>query len=118
MPQSQFRPYSASDALRSDRSASDRARHRHKVRKAIRENISDIIAEEAIIGRAGDRVVKVPIRGIREYRFVYGDNAPGVGTGNGDSQSGQPVLGEQSGAGKGGGGDGPGSDYYLSLIHI
>lgn len=118
MPQSQFRPYSASDALRSDRSAGDRARHRHKVRQAIRENISDIIAEEAIIGRAGDRVVKVPIRGIREYRFVYGDNTPGVGTGNGDSQSGQPVPGDQSGAGKGGGGDEPGADYYETEITV
>jgi uncharacterized protein len=118
MTQSQFRPYSASDALRSDRSAGDRARPRHKVRQAIRENIADIIAEEAIIGRAGDRVVKVPIRGIREYRFVFGDNSPGVGTGQGDSQSGQPVSGDQSGAGKGGGGDEAGVDYYETDITL
>ena len=28
-------------------------------------------------GRDRDRIIKVPIRGIREYRFVYGDNHAG-----------------------------------------
>ena len=65
-----FRPYSSSDALRSDRSAGDRLRHRHKVRQAIRENISDIISEESIIGQSRDRIIKVPIRGVKEYRFI------------------------------------------------
>ncbi|HFD15623.1 MAG TPA: DUF444 family protein, partial [Rhodospirillales bacterium] len=46
-----FRPYSESDALRSDRSAGDRQRHREKLRRSLRENIADIIAEESIIGR-------------------------------------------------------------------
>ena len=36
-----FRPYSESDAQRSDRSATDRLRHRQKVRQAIREYIED-----------------------------------------------------------------------------
>jgi uncharacterized sporulation protein YeaH/YhbH (DUF444 family) len=78
-----FRPYSHSDALRSDRSAGDRLRHRQKVREAIRENVADIISEESIIGQGRDKIIKVPIRGVKEYRFVYGDNTPGVGTGDG-----------------------------------
>src|SRR5213594_4289560 len=86
-----FRPFRASDAERSDRSAGDRARHRLKVRESIRDNIADIIAEESIIGKDREKIIKVPIRGIREYRFVYGDNAAGVGQGTGDSQSGQVV---------------------------
>ena len=73
-----FREYRISDAERSDRSAGDRLRHRQKVRESIRENIADIIAEESIIGKDKDRVIKVPLRGIKEYRFVFGDNAPGV----------------------------------------
>ena len=73
-----FRPYSTSEGLRSDRSAGDRLRHRQKVRKAIRSNLADIIAEEAILTKAPDRVIKVPIRGIREYRFIFGENAPRV----------------------------------------
>ena len=62
-----FQPYSESDALRSDRSAGDRLRHRQKVRQAIRDNITDIIAEESIIGQSRDKIIKIPIRGIREY---------------------------------------------------
>ena len=118
MLHSQFRAFST-DSLRSDRSAGDRARHRHKVRQAIRENIGDVVAEEAIIGRSGDRMVKVPIRGIREYRFVYGKNQPGVGTGEGDTEVGQSVgQGDQSGAGKGQGGNEPGQDYYETEISL
>ncbi|MFQ5468791.1 MAG: sporulation protein YhbH [Gammaproteobacteria bacterium] len=114
-----IRPYSPSDALRSDRSAGDRLRHRRKIRQAIRENISDIISEESIIGQDKDRVIKVPIRGIKEYRFVYGDNTPGVGTGDGDSQKGQ-VIGQagQDQADGGQSGDQPGMDYYETDITL
>ncbi len=86
-----FREYRPSDAERSDRSAGDRLRHRQKVRESIRENIADIIAEESIIGKDRDRVIKVPLRGIKEYRFVFGENAPGVGQGDGNAQPGQVV---------------------------
>src|SRR5439155_11724726 len=109
-----FRPYEPADAERSDRSAGDRTRHRVKVRESIRENIADIIAEESIIGKNRGRIIKVPIRGIREYKFVYGDNTPGVGQGTGDSQSGQ-VVGKVKGQGTRGedkAGDQPGTDYY------
>ena len=67
-----FRPFHASDAERSDRAAGNRARHREKVRQAIRENIADIIAEESIIGKDRDRIIKVPIWGVKEYRFIFG----------------------------------------------
>src|SRR3989475_12846519 len=90
-PDTIFRPYRHSDAERSDRSAGDRLRHRQKVRESIRENIADIIAEESIIGKDKDRVIKVPLRGIKEYRFVYGENEAGGAPGNRDSQTGQGV---------------------------
>mgnify|MGYP000247650096 CR=1 FL=1 len=86
-----FRPFVPSDAERSDRSAGDRARHRLKLRESIRDNIADIIAEESIIGKDRGKIIKVPIRGIKEFRFVYGENTPGVGQGNGESQQGQVV---------------------------
>ncbi|MEE8197553.1 MAG: sporulation protein YhbH [Acidiferrobacterales bacterium] len=114
-----FRPYSHSDALRSDRSAGDRLRHRQKVRQAIRENIADIVAEESIIGQGRDKIIKVPIRGVKEYQFVYGDNAPGVGAGDGNSEPGQ-VVGKagDKGRGDGRGGDQPGVDYYETDITL
>jgi sporulation protein YhbH len=114
-----IRPYSPSDALRSDRSAGDRLRHRQKVRQAIRENIADIISEESIIGQSRDKIIKVPIRGIREYRFVFGKNNPRVGTGDGDSKSGQVVgkAGEQV-QGPGRAGEEAGIDYYETDVAL
>src|ERR1051325_6893585 len=120
-PPSIFRPYRNSDAERSDRSAGDRLRHRQKVRESIRENIADIIAEESIIGKDKDRVIKVPLRGIKEYRFVYGENEAGVAQGNGDSQPGQ-VVGQARREGQKGdedrAGDRPGQDYYETDVTL
>ncbi len=116
-----FREYRISDAERSDRSAGDRLRHRQKVRESIRENIADIIAEESIIGKNKDRVIKVPLRGIKEYRFVYGENSPGAAQGDGDSRPGQ-VVGKtgKDGPGKGDeqAGDRPGVDYYETDVTL
>ena len=116
-----FREYRISDAERSDRSAGDRLRHREKVRESIRENISDIIAEESIIGKNKDKIIKVPLRGIKEYRFIYGENAPGVGQGDGNAQPGQ-VVGKtgKDGQGQGDGkaGDRPGVDYYETDVTL
>jgi uncharacterized protein len=114
-----FREYRPSDAERSDRSAGDRLRHRQKVRESIRENISDIIAEESIIGKDKDRVIKVPIRGIKEYRFIFGENSPGAAQGDGESRPGQ-VVGKVGKEGKGDelAGDRPGVDYYETDVTL
>jgi uncharacterized protein len=107
------------DSKGSDRSAGDRQRHREKLREAIRENIADIISEESIIGRDRDRIIKVPIRGIKEYRFVFGENNPQVGSGDGDTEPGQ-VIGSapQEGNGAGRAGDEPGMDYYETDVTL
>jgi len=116
-----FHPYRRSDAERSDRSAGDRLRHRQKVRESIRENIADIIAEESIIGKDRDRVIKVPLRGIKEYRFVFGDNEPAVSQGSGQSQPGQvvgQVRREGQKASEDRAGDRPGQDYYETDVTL
>jgi len=115
-----FRPFSEADALRSDRSAGDRKRHREKLRRAIRDNIADIIAEESIIGRARDRIIRVPIRGVKEYRFVYGDNEGGVGQGKGDTRPGQVVgrAGQRGRGEVGPAGNQPGADVYETEITL
>jgi sporulation protein YhbH len=93
-----------------DRSASDRSRHKKKIEKAIRDGITDIVAEESIIGQDGKKRIKIPVRGIKEWQFVYGDNvnqkkigsAPGQDIEQGQVvKKGQPP-GSGSGAGKAG----------------
>ena len=105
---------------RSDRSASDRTRHREKIRETIKDNITDIISEESIIGKSGDKVIKIPIRGVKEYRFIYGDGSPGVGQGEGDTQPGDKVGEGQGDASPMGdkAGDKPGEDYYETDITL
>ncbi|MBZ0273722.1 DUF444 family protein [bacterium] len=115
----EFRMHESADT-RGDRSARDRLRHREKVKEAIKENIAEILSEEAIITRSGDRTVKVPIRGIKEYKFVYGDNAPGVAGGDGNVRRGQVV---EPGQGPMAGlpdkaGDAPGDDIYETEVTI
>ena len=79
-----------------DRSASDRRRHKQKIEKAIRDGVHHIVSEESIIGQDGKKKIKIPVRGIKEYRFIYGDNSSNkkVGSAPGkDIKKGQ-VVGE------------------------
>ena len=65
-----FRPYTPT-SQRSDRSARDRTRHREKIKEAIRHNIGDIIAEESIIGRDKDKIIKEDTTKYGEFVSSY-----------------------------------------------
>ena len=58
-----------------DRSASDRSRHKKKIEEAIKDGIHHIVSDESIIGKDGKKKFKIPVKGIKEYRFVYSDNS-------------------------------------------
>jgi len=107
-----FRSYTPT-SQRSDRSARDRARHRQKIKSSIRDNIGDILAEESIIGRDGQRIVKIPIRSIKEYRFIYGENSAGVAQGDGNQKPGDVV---DKGDPNNGQGQGPGDQAGVDAI--
>ena len=94
-----------------DRSATDRRRHKQKIEKAIKEGIHNIVAEESIIGKDGKKKIKIPVRGIKEYRFVYdqGNNSKKVGSAPGkDIQKGQKIGDAKKEKGQGSGGGKPG----------
>ena len=77
-----------------DRSATDRRRHKEKIEKAIKEGIHDIIADESIIGQDGKKKLRIPVRGIKEYKFVHsqGPNSKNVGSAPGkEIKKGQKV---------------------------
>ena len=116
----EFRPYSVSEGLRSDRSAGDRLRHRQKVREAIRANVADIVAEEAILTKTPDQVIKVPISGIKEYRFIFDEKMPRVAAaGKAQVKAGQVVgFAPNEQGGLPGAGDRPGLDYYETEITV
>jgi sporulation protein YhbH len=99
----------------------DQTRHQQKVREAIKQNLKDIVTDESIILSNGRETVKVPVKSIDEYRFVYNYNKQQhVGQGDGDSQVGD-VLGVDPSAAKGkgkgqGAGDQAGEDYFETEV--
>lgn len=99
----------------------DQSRHQQKVREAIKQNLPDLLSEESIILSDGKQIIKIPIRSLEEYRFIYNHNKrKHVGQGDGDSQVGD-VLGTDpaDGPGKGeGAGDQPGDDVVEAEISI
>lgn len=88
-----------------DRSAQDRKRHKELIREKLKEGVGDVIADESIIGRSKDKKVKIPIKGIKEYQFVYGSNK-GMAQGEG-ADDGKPKAGST-----------PGEDIYETEITI
>lgn len=113
-----FRDY---DRGGQDRSAEDRRRHRELIQDSIKRNLSSIVAEESIIGKSKDKIFKIPVRGLKEYQFVYGENRPGVATGQGDEKRGQRI-GQQRASGGPGAEEGPGNvegeDVYDTEITL
>lgn len=99
----------------------DQARHQQKVREALRQNLPDLLSEENIILSDGKQIIKIPIRSLDEYRFIFHNGKKKhVGQGAGDSQVGD-VIGTDPAprGGKGeGAGDQPGGDVVEAEISI
>jgi len=101
------------------RGLKDSQRHDQRVREAIKKNLRELIAEEAIITSDGTKRVRIPIRYLEQYRFKYGQPQQGVGQGQGQPGD---VLGRRGGTGNGPGdgqaGDQPGEQTYEVDIPI
>lgn len=104
-----------------DRTIEDRRRHQQLVEEAIKKNLVDIISEESIIGQSKDKKIKIPIKGLKEYQFVYGRNIPGVGSGDGSEKRGDKLGSDalkDKGKGNIGAGNDEGEDIYETEITI
>ena len=102
-----------------DRAASDRLRHKKKIEKAIKDSIKDVVAEESIIGQNGKKKIRIPVRGLKEYRFIYGTNEKNKTVGSGGDhplKRGQKIGQKRAEKGKGQGtgkaSDQRGDQYY------
>lgn len=82
----EFQPHSR------DRSVEDRRRHRELVEKSIKDNIGSIISDESIIGKAKNKKIKIPIKGLKEYYFKHGRNQKGVISGTGEEEKAKKSL--------------------------
>lgn len=114
-----FRDYT-NNPIDHDRSIEDRRRHRQLVEKSIKENLGDILSEESIVGESKNKKFKIPIKGIKEYQFVYGKNSKGVATGVGDEKRGEKIGDGKKKLGKGnqGAGKDQGDEVYETEITL
>ena len=94
-------------------------RHKKKIEKAIKESIKDVVAEESIIGQNGKKKIRIPVRGLKEYRFIYGNNEKNKTVGSGGQHGlkrgqkiGQKRAEKGQGQGTGKASDQKGDQYY------
>ncbi len=78
--------------------AQDRRRHKELLEESIKKNIGNILTQESIIGVDGNKKIKIPVRGVREYSFIFCRTVPEVATGDGGEMRGD-VVGEEIGLG-------------------
>jgi sporulation protein YhbH len=104
----------------SQRGLKDAARHREKIKESIQKNIADIVSDASIITRKKGQIIKVPIRGLKSYRFIYKqENSGGTGVGQGEGDVGDTIGRQPTQDGRPGQpGDQPGVDFLETEIDI
>lgn len=104
----------------SQRGLKDAARHREKIKESIQKNIADIISDASIITRKKGQIVKVPIRGLKSYRFIYQqESSGGTGAGQGEGKKGDIIARHPTRDGRPGQpGDQPGIDFLETEFDI
>jgi sporulation protein YhbH len=101
----------------------DSARHSKRVKKAIRDNLRDLISDASIISSDGKKKIKIPIRYLDNYRFKHDENKneEGVGQGNDSNSPGDAIAHDgtgRKGNGSGQAGDGEGEDLYEEEVTV
>jgi sporulation protein YhbH len=91
----------------------DALHHRDRVRRKIVEQLKERIGEEDIIAAGPEKKLSVPVKGTRQWRFIFDRGKDAGGVGQGDGEPGD-VLGPP---GADGGADGqagtePGEEIY------
>ncbi len=104
----------------SQRGLKDAARHREKIKESIQKNIAEIISDASIITRKKGQIIKVPIRGLKSYRFIYKhEGSGGTGVGQGEGKEGDIIARQPAPDGRPGQpGDQPGVDFLETEIDI
>ena len=61
----------------------DIARHRERLRNAIKNNIESVIANEGIITAEEGKIIRVPVQQMKEWSFEFSESETRVGQGDG-----------------------------------
>ena len=97
----------------------DAQRHRDLIDKSIRKNVKDVISEESIITKRKGRKVRIPIKGLKDFRFIHGQSGTKGGVGQGEGDEGDSIGQRKNGKGKGNKpGEEIGEDYMETEVDI
>ncbi|MCL4487930.1 MAG: DUF444 family protein [Chloroflexi bacterium] len=100
------------------RGLKDSIRHDKRVREAIKQNLRELIGEETIITSDGQKMIKIPVRYLDQYRFIFDRATNGRGVGQGPGNPGDVIAKEGDGAGGGPGGNQPGQEIYEAEMSL
>ena len=106
----------------SQKGITDAQRHRDKIDDQLRKGIRDVIAEESIITRRTGKTVRIPVKGLKDFRFKHGvdDDAARGGVGQGKGKPGDVIArrkGNQPGNGNEPGSE-KGEEYMETEVSI
>lgn len=95
-------------------------RQKEKIRRAIKDNLRELISDSSIITSDGKKKIRIPIRHLDNYHFKHSDNKnkQGTGQGNKDNKPGDPLGNDgsgQKGKGQGQAGDQAGEESYEEI---
>jgi sporulation protein YhbH len=101
----------------------DSARHSERIKKAIKENLKDLVTDASIISSDGKKKIKIPVKYLDSYRFKHGENKnkQGVGQGDKDHKPGDAIAHDgtgRKGQGQGKPGEDPGEDLYEEEVTL
>ncbi len=104
----------------------DQQRHMEKVKKAIQDQLPDLVSEENIIMSDGKGIARIPIRSLDEYKIRYNSGKQKqVGQGDGSTKEGDVLAkfpprpgASQPGKGEGEAGSRPGIDFYEANVDL
>jgi uncharacterized protein len=85
----------------SERGMKDAQRHREKIDDAIRKNVRDVIADESIITKKHGKKVRVPVKGLKDFKFIYDTGKSGAGVGQGKGKPGDVIYKRDKSPGQG-----------------
>lgn len=100
------------------RGLKDSIRHDKRVREAIKQNLKELIAEETIITSDGQKMVKIPVRYLDQYRFIFDRATNGSGAGQGPGEVGDIIARDDDETAPSPAGNEPGQAIYEAEISL
>src|SRR5512142_2876006 len=100
------------------RGLKDSIRHDKRVREAIKQNLRELIGEETIITSDGQKMVKIPVRYLDQYRFRVDRATNGRGVGQGPGNVGDVIASDGDDSGPGQAGNQPGQEIYEAEMSL